>query len=158
MFSPRFRIRGFGSSLDQNLAILHVLLGSLVAVNRLLLRTRPGIPSIYRSGVRYVRDQPGMEDWCDVLEVLRQGFADCKSFAAWRVAELRENGIMARCEIRHPRLLPNGMLLYHIRVRLPDGTIEDPSVALGMRSPHGRTGFASHPGIGRGYRRRFSAA
>jgi len=116
----------------QNLAILHVLLGALVAVNRLLLRSVPNLPPIYRSGVRYVRDNPGEEDWCDVLQILRQGYADCKSFAAWRVAELREMGIGARCEVAHPRLLPNGTLLYHIRVRLPNGAIEDPSIRLGM--------------------------
>lgn len=158
MFAPRFRLRGFGRSLDQNLAILHVLLGALVATNRLLIRTCPDIPPIYRSGVRYVRDAPGQEDWCDVLEVMHQGYADCKSFAAWRVAELREHGIMARCEIRHPRLLPGGMLLYHIRVRYPDGSIEDPSVALGMRTQsNARTGFASALGSGGSRRRRFSA-
>ena len=137
MFAPRFVLRGFGRSLDVNLTILHTLLGALVAVNRVLLRTVPGIPSIYSSGVRYVRDTPGTEDWCDVLQVLAQGYADCKSFAAWRVAELRENGIAARCEVTRPRMLPRGQLLYHIRVRWPDGTIEDPSIALGMRSTHG---------------------
>lgn len=133
MFRPRYRIRSFGKSLELNLAILHILLGALVATNRLILRTMPGIPSIYRSGVRYVRDEPGQEDWCDVLEILKQGFADCKSFAAWRVAELRENGIAARCEITNPRYLPGNVLLYHIRVRWPDGRIEDPSIALGMK-------------------------
>jgi len=141
VFRPRYRLRSFGRHLPLNLAILHVLLGTLVAVNRLILRTVPGLPSIYRSGVRYVRDQPGQEDWCDLLECLKQGFADCKSFAAWRVAELRENGVPARCDIAEPRLLPGGLLLYHIRVRWPDGHIEDPSIALGMQ--HGVTNHSA---------------
>ena len=132
MFQPRYRLRSFGRSLPLNLATLQVLLGALVDLDRLILRTTPGIPPIYRSGVRYVRDAPGQEDWCDILEIVAQGYADCKSFAAWRVAELRENGIAARCDITQPRLLPGGVLLYHIRVLFPDGHIEDPSIALGM--------------------------
>ncbi len=158
MFRPRYRLRSFGQSLAINLAILHVLLGALVAINRLILRTVPGLPPIYRAGVRYVRDDPGQEDWCDALEIIKQGHADCKSFAAWRVAELRENGIMARCEIAQPRLLPGGMLLYHIRVRWPDGRIEDPSLVLGMR-PNGSSTLASASALGwrRGYRARLQA-
>lgn len=151
MFRPTYQLRGFGRSLELNLAVLHVLLAALVAVNRIWLRTVPGIPSIYRSGIRYVRDRPGHEDWCDCLQVLEQGFADCKSFAAWRVAELRENGIPARCEVKEPRLLPNGMLLYHIRVRWPNGHIEDPSIALGMRTPNARTRLT--PAAAAGWRR-----
>lgn len=157
MFSPRYRLAGFGFSRALNLAILHELLATLVKVNRLLLRAVPGIPPIYDSGVGYVRDRPGMEDWCDILEILRNGYADCKSFAAWRVAELRESGIGARCEVAHPRVRPDGSLLYHIRVVYPNGAIEDPSILLGMKGAdlHGwylSSPFARRGGSGRARR------
>jgi hypothetical protein len=132
VFQPRYRLRGFGRNLQLNLAILHVLLGGLVECNRLIRRQVPGLPSLYRAGIRYVRDQPGQEDWCDVLEIYKQGFADCKSFAAARVAELNEMGVAAVCEIAQPRIVGGNVLLYHIRIKWPNGHIEDPSIALGM--------------------------
>ena len=53
--------------------------------------------------------------------------ADAEDLVAWRIAELRVQGIDAKMIIRETRL-PNGVTLYHPFVGLPDGRVEDPSV------------------------------
>lgn len=109
------------------------------------------IPPIYLAGalgmVRYREEEPGHEDWLDVLAVLRQGHADCEDLAAWRAAELRAAGIACEPVLRWqwipremmikqgypPAKLPEkGVWMVHCVVRFPDGTIEDPSKILGM--------------------------
>jgi hypothetical protein len=135
LFEPKFKIGVFGKSRAINERVLYILLDALVEIDELILRSIPGLPSLYRSGVRYQREPLGVEDWCDVLEVIRQGFADCEDLASWRVAELRvRHGINARPYVKKPKLVgPNrSVLMYHIQVQLPDGRIEDPSKRLGM--------------------------
>jgi hypothetical protein len=57
--------------------------------------------------------------------------------ACWRAAELQQIGINARPYIRWRRR-PNGSYIYHALVAWPDGRIEDPSIAMGMRGPQYR--------------------
>ncbi len=88
-------------------------------------------PSLYQSGVRYRKDTGGVErQWWDVPKILAMGFADCKGLAAWRAAELLMAGVPAEPFVTESRV--SGTLLYHVRVRTPDG-LEDPSRVLGMR-------------------------
>jgi len=63
-----------------------------------------------------------------IPEVMRHRFGDCEDLSAWRVAELRLGGVRAI-----PWVVQSGNRLYHVQVRYPDGTIEDPSRRLGMR-------------------------
>lgn len=107
----------------------------LVSLDRLYLRTHPNARGIYESGVRYLRDAdagdqgtPPAELWLTIPDCIRAGGADCKVLAAWRCAELREQGEKtARCVLSHRGLL------WHVRVQRGDGTtIEDPSKRLGM--------------------------
>lgn len=134
MFKPQYKLALFGRTPKLNEQILYILLDALVKIDELWLRYKPSIPLLYRSGVRYQQEPPGVEDWCDIGEVRRQGFADCEDLAAWRVAELRVKfGINARPYVKKPRVIRNGrVLMYHIQVLLPDGRIEDPSRKLGM--------------------------
>lgn len=124
--------------------VLDHLLTALVGINVDYLRSHPGIPPLYQarctSGSRkgqsiiYIRDPPGVEQWFSVPFVIAQGFADCKSLACWRAAELRLRGEMAHA-ISSGKII-NGGILYHIRVqRGREGNfgIEDPSIALGMQ-------------------------
>lgn len=117
---------------------LLAVLELIVALNRLWLRerrtARRGVPiSIYQAGVRYKREArdpaTGMrrEDWRTYPEILEHGSGDCEDLATARVAELRERGINAK-----PWLMKNGRM-WHVQVMLPDGTVEDPSAAMGMR-------------------------
>lgn len=102
---------------------------SLVAQQQLMECARAGrpLPPLYLSGVRYRREPPGREDWIGPVDVYRQRWGDCEDLVAWRVAELREQGTPARPYCYQPR--PG---LVHCVVRLPDGSLEDPSRRLGM--------------------------
>jgi len=115
---------------------LLTLLEALVAVNRLELREiGPRAPALYKAGVKYTREKrdpsTGMprEEWLTIRQIFERKHADCEDLAAARVAELRNRGVNARIWlVRHGRM-------WHVQVRLPDGTIEDPSRILGMRDP-----------------------
>jgi hypothetical protein len=90
---------------------------------------RHRLPSLYRSGVRYVQERRGLDDWLQAPEVYRRRKGDCEDLGAWRAAELQlggEPGAFADC-----RPVP-GRRRWHTFVRRADGTIEDPSRILGM--------------------------
>jgi hypothetical protein len=100
----------------------------LVALNREILRANQ-MPPIYKSGVQYRAESLGAERWRRADEVWRLGVGDCEDLAAWRVAELQLRG-----ELAQPDIVRTGFKRYHARVRRGDGTIEDPSALLGMRT------------------------
>lgn len=105
----------------------------LVGLNRTAIRRADGrIPPLYKAGVRYQREGRTIagrpkEVWRLIPQVLRHGAGDCEDLASWRVAELREAGVNAR-----PYLTRHGNM-FHVRVKHPDGRIEDPSKRLGMK-------------------------
>lgn len=111
------------------------LLEALVETNRYELRTTringSKIPLLYKSGVRYAREE-GTEIWKDCVSVLGDGFGDCEDLASWRVAELRNNHKQAKPYIRYTVDPSNGMYIYHVMVMRSGGKIEDPSRILGM--------------------------
>lgn len=124
---------------------LAFVLEHLVALNAATLTHSPRIPAIYQSGVRYAResdlartgrDVAGIDPRSGEVEerfnhlsrVLEIGAGDCDDLACWRAAELRvRHGIAAQAV---PYRTRGGS--YHVVVRYPDGTIEDPSIILGM--------------------------
>ena len=138
---------------------LIILLQSLSDINEYHLRRglaagRP-YPRLYDSGVVYKEEKPGREDWPDIPKVLSQGWGDCEDLAAYRAAELRVyDGIDAEPVIkwkwipveemraagwaRH-KLPRDGIWLVHCLVRHQDGTIEDPSLLLGMGGEYTNT-------------------
>jgi len=59
---------------------------------------------------------------------------NCDNVATWRAAELRQNGIAASPFITW-RQRSDGGTTYHVLVRWPDNTLEDPSLLLGMSQP-----------------------
>lgn len=86
-------------------------------------------PPLYKAGVRYMLEPNGKEEWQLPADALRTKRADCEDLACWRVAELwlqGEPGARVFLKRVNPRLR-------HIQVLRADGTIEDPSRALGMR-------------------------
>jgi predicted transglutaminase-like cysteine proteinase len=106
---------------------LRVALEGLTAMNRAILRVN-GAPPLYESGVVYKPEKPDHWETLDIL--LARGFGDCEDLSAWRAAELQEQGIDAHADLY---ALPNRPGKWHAIVVLPDGTTEDPSLALGMR-------------------------
>lgn len=122
-------------------ALIQDALNMLTNVDIRYLRTHPNTPLLYESGVRYKEEIPGEEDWQDIPTSLQNRIADCEDLAAWRAAEVNVRyGIPAYPIFSH-RTLPNGDIIYHIRVKypksrmFPNGHIEDPSRVLGMTGP-----------------------
>lgn len=120
-----------GFSVEAKREPLLRLLSALVSLDQAEIRTRR-LPRLYAAGVRYQREQRRLgqpEDWKTFTALLRDGFGDCEDLASARVAELREIDKIRAI----PWLLKKpGSRTWHVVVRYPDGTIEDPSKALGM--------------------------
>ncbi len=125
-----------GGSFDSDSVVadaetLTSLLEGLVAINRVYLRHHT-VPTLYRSGVVYGRTRV----WDSIPALYSRGYGDCKSLSAAKVAELREQGIKARC-VHRIAFREDGSNLFHILVQrppcaeAPDGW-EDPSRVLGM--------------------------
>lgn len=112
-----------------NRAALEALAEGLTGMNFqfILAARRRGVrvPTIYASGVRYRREAPRQERWQTVAELLRTLEGDCEDLAAWRAAELRADGELARVAVVRT---PRGS--FHAVVRHQDGTIEDPSLVV----------------------------
>jgi hypothetical protein len=114
-----------GSSALENAKVLKAMMQALVATDEAYLEHHAA-PKLYASRVVYGRTN----EWEAIPAVLARGHADCKSLAAWRVAELRKEGQRADIVFRW-RERPNGVRDYHILIVTPKG-YEDPSKVLGM--------------------------
>lgn len=92
-----------------------------------------GLPPLYQSGVRFVKDPnhgSGKEWFCSPLATYARKGGDCDQLCIYRIAELRAQGIPATC-----RAIWIGTS-FHVQVRRTDGKrqwVEDPSVILGAK-------------------------
>lgn len=131
------------------------LVTAIVARNVSAMRQDP-YPPLYRSGVVYAVDPPGVVSLADAPTVLGRGWGHCGHLSAYLCAELQLQGFDAGIRIRWPVLRRNGKRLFHVQVRLapkhgsgpkglgqiPDpsnlseGQILDPSRMLGMGKTH----------------------
>lgn len=113
--------------------VLNEMLRCLFTIDVLYLRTHPQAPWLYQSGVRYMEEPVGQEEWQDIPTCIRIGTLDCEDAACWRAAEL----VVRQKVNARPKFIEqkrrDGSYLYHIIVELPDGRTEDPSRVLGMR-------------------------
>jgi len=89
------------------------------------------LPPLYASGIRYQRER-GSENWLTPGELVTAGRGDCEDLAAYRCGELRASGVDPACRIVIERTGPRTL---HAVVQRGDGSIEDPSRALGMTGP-----------------------
>jgi hypothetical protein len=108
--------------------VLDAALAGLVAINVVQLRRAGGGPDLYAAGVRYEREPRGVERWQSALDLLRTRRGDCEDLASYRAAWLRVNTGEAARAIAYR----TGARKFHAVVARGDGTIEDPSRALGM--------------------------
>ncbi len=118
------------------LAEASILLGALVRIDRAQMMAarsagRP-FPRLYRSGIRYRKEPRGVDKWRTARWILRSRWADCEDLAAYRAAELQQDGINAKAIC-----WKSGRGKVHCAVQLPSGKIEDPSRALGMKASRG---------------------
>lgn len=107
---------------------------ALVAHDRLWLQAYPETPNIYESGVKYeYKDAIGAPAWQDIATTIGRGLGDCKDFACWRVAELRErHGVDCHPVIRWRKV--GDTWRFHALVEFEDHSTEDPSLLLGMKA------------------------
>lgn len=117
-----------GSNPEENAHALMALLDCLTSLDQAYLMHNAA-PTLYRSGVVYGRTRI----WETIPAVIARGYGDCKSLTAWRVAELRAQGVSCSPVFRwNPRKSNPQVLDFHILVALADGSFEDPSKVLGM--------------------------
>ena len=110
--------------------VLSILLGALTTANVLYLRAHADAPPLYRAGVRYRAERFPREEWRGIAALHEEREGDCEDLACARSAELIARGRAARPVFRWRRL--GRLSVYHILVRHSDGSIEDPSLLLGM--------------------------
>lgn len=94
------------------------------------MREAKSLPPLYRSGVKYVLQDPRACALRCPKEVYERKEGDCKQLIIYRIAELRNAGVHAT-----PRIIwlaDKEKLSAHAQLRLPDHSIEDPSLHLGM--------------------------
>ncbi len=109
----------------ENAKALRLLLEALITLNLAYLQHHSA-PALYQSGVVYRRTRT----WDSIPEVLRKGFADCKSLSAYLIAQYRQKGVRAEPVFRFMPVKNGNM--FHILVKTDKG-FEDPSKVLGMR-------------------------
>lgn len=140
MYDARFEFGLFNGQADQRDAFISlraVMHGCemlyRVNVDEMMAYGPAEIPPLYQTGVYYRSPNTKCGDvWQDARRVLERGYADCKSLAAYRAAELTVyHRIPAKPFVRR-RWLEDGFALYHVVVVLFDGSFEDPSALLGM--------------------------
>lgn len=140
-------------------AALRAALVGLVSLNvetmRAVMARGHRVPSVYEAGVTFKPDErrarsrelwfetrgprsllwtaepPGREWWQTWIDNLKESEADCEDIAAHQAAWYRVHyGIPCIADV-----VPTGHRTFHAVVRWPDGTIEDPSLVLGMPDP-----------------------
>ncbi|MGH7281599.1 MAG: hypothetical protein ACRELY_08765 [Polyangiaceae bacterium] len=132
LYAPHFKLRAFDTLSDEaKIPALLRLLEALSGVNEAWLRENSSAPYLYASGVRYLEEPQGRDDWQDIPETLGLLHGDCEDLGCWRVAELRvranENALPhVRKSVAGPRTV------FHVAVMRADGRLEDPSRILGM--------------------------
>lgn len=111
--------------------VLSILLGALTAADVLYLRAHRDAPALYRAGVRYRAERFPREEWRGIAALHEEREGDCEDLACARSAELIVRAARAARPVFRWRRLGR-LSVYHILVRHPDGSIEDPSLLLGM--------------------------
>ncbi len=151
MLFPEFHVPLFkdNSEVEREFSLfaLREMLEALVKVNvGWILSHRKQFTPLYQfcrqTGIRYAPEQ-GTEHWLSIPQIYAAAATgkpvDCEDWAAARAAELRLGlgskklgPVRAKADIRGRVMPDTGQVRMHAFVRYPDGTVEDPSVILGM--------------------------
>jgi hypothetical protein len=115
-----------------SIPVLEAFLEGLVESNRLLIEAGRVPPSPLDAGVKYVREERGLEEWRHALEVLRHGAGDCEDLNGWLAGGYRATGTDPYARAR---VLQAGRGKFHAVCELSDGAIIDVCPPLGMEVP-----------------------
>src|SRR5260370_17288635 len=89
MYGRYFRLRSFGTISDsQKFGVMRCLLEALTQANIAFLLRVPHTPDLYGSGVRYLAQPDGRDEWQDIPDTLLRMNGDCEDLPCWRVAGL----------------------------------------------------------------------
>jgi hypothetical protein len=110
-------------------AVYDAALEGLVRIDERIIEGG-GVPRLYDSGARYRRERQDV--WRHAGDVAVEGYGDCEDLAAYRAAELRVSGEDPGA---YAYTYETGPRRYHAVVGRSDGSMEDPSLALGMKLP-----------------------
>lgn len=123
---------------------INTLLATMTMLCADEMRAHPELPPLYTSGIQYLEEPCGEDNWQDALTTWALKSGDCEDLAVYRAAELQvRHGVMAWPTPKVTRSA-DGKLSFHTRVRLPNGLIEDPARMLGLTDPdhsHSCTGL-----------------
>lgn len=100
----------------------------------------PDLRDAIDAGLRWRPEPPGQERFDLAPVVVGRGWGDCDDLAPWWAAQLRHTGQDRRARARVRR---TGEKTWHAEVVRGDGSVDDPSVAAGMR---GRGGIRAMSG------------
>ncbi len=133
LWTPTMELVSFATTpASRKMQALCKLLDVLHEANVQWLNAGGKAPKLYDSGIKYVEEELGKDQWQDIPETVKRGSGDCEDLASYRVSELRAAGEAANHAIEHRYNADEDIVLYHILVRRADGSIEDPSCKLGM--------------------------
>lgn len=121
---------------------LYWMMEALCRINQgeILNQKRLGkpFPMLYDSGIYYLREPPGEEQWQDIYVNFAKGNGDCEDLACHRVAELREIYKVPASPFVTFRKVDGNQFGFHALVAVRDAAgpngwrLEDPSRKLGM--------------------------
>lgn len=94
-------------------------------------RQQWSFPSIYDWPIRYEAEPPGLELWASTAALFARGFGDCEDLSCDVTSLWILNGVPARSVLRLQETNATSEF-FHVVTELPDGSIEDPSLLLGM--------------------------
>lgn len=93
----------------------------------------PTSHELLRAGARWRPENMGDEHFDHGATIASRGWGDCDDWAPLHASTLRTSG---RDPGARAIVIPSGPNTFHAVVQRSDGSIEDPSVAAGMKAPH----------------------
>lgn len=119
--------------------VLNAALEGVTRLNEQLIRegTVPPFDRVV-DRIRWKPEPPGQEHFDHAGVVLRRGWGDCDDLGPYHAASLRVTGEApgARAMVKR-----SGPKRWHVVVRRPDGSIDDPSIEAGMPAPGRQVGI-----------------
>lgn len=99
------------------LFVINQLLQCLFAIDIAYLKGHPQAPSLADSGVQFMAEPPGQEDWQDIPTTREMGYGDAEDLAAWYAAEQWVRGGRRLYPEFQPVAGPQGVATYRVGIR-----------------------------------------
>jgi hypothetical protein len=125
--------------------VIDPVLEAVTRLNEALIDSgqSPTASALIERGAEWRPEPPGDEMFDHGGTIAERGWGDCDDWAPLRAAELRQSGEDPGATAK---VIPSGPNTYHAIVEKSDGTIDDPSVAAGMKPLSGRAAVIGQDG------------